>query len=175
MKCEKCMCEHTGVYGSGRFCSSQCARSFATKDKRSNINETVSKKLKGRQSSLLGTKLTDDHIDKIRNGVSPEVRKLAIEKTRALRLEKYNNTLFENLSTSQKKRRVKEEQNDCCNRCGINEWLGTSITLEVEHKNGNTKDNSRDNLEALCPNCHSQTPTWRKKKSKLIKVEFISN
>ena len=30
MKCEKCNKEHDGSYGSGRFCSSKCARSFAT-------------------------------------------------------------------------------------------------------------------------------------------------
>ena len=33
--------------------------------------------------------------------------------------------------------------------------------LELEHKDGNNKNNSRENLEALCPNCHSQTEFWR--------------
>lgn len=33
--------------------------------------------------------------------------------------------------------------------------------MELEHKDGNNANWSRENLEALCPNCHSQTPTWR--------------
>jgi len=44
-KCENCEKEHDGTYGSGRFCSSICARSFSTKEKRIEINEAVSKKL----------------------------------------------------------------------------------------------------------------------------------
>ena len=35
------------------------------------------------------------------------------------------------------------------------------IPLEIEHKDGNHQNNVRDNLEALCPNCHSLTDTWR--------------
>ncbi len=46
MKCENCGNEHDGSYGSGRFCSSKCARGFSTKAKRKEINEKVSKKLK---------------------------------------------------------------------------------------------------------------------------------
>lgn len=38
---------HDGAYGSGRFCSTKCARGFATKAKRKEINEKVSKKLRG--------------------------------------------------------------------------------------------------------------------------------
>jgi len=43
--CENCEYEHTGEYGSGRFCSLKCARGFSTKAKRKEINEKVSKKL----------------------------------------------------------------------------------------------------------------------------------
>jgi hypothetical protein len=43
--CENCEKEHDGTYGSGRFCSPKCARSFSTKEKRSDINDKVSKKM----------------------------------------------------------------------------------------------------------------------------------
>jgi hypothetical protein len=43
--CENCQCEHNGSYGSGRFCSEKCSRSFVTKAKRKEINEKISKKL----------------------------------------------------------------------------------------------------------------------------------
>ena len=44
--CENCNKEHNGTYGSGRFCSSKCARSFATKHNREEINKKTSEKLK---------------------------------------------------------------------------------------------------------------------------------
>jgi hypothetical protein len=51
-----------------------------------------------------------------------------------------------------------------CECCGISEWNGRSIVLELDHKDGNNKNNSLDNLQILCPNCHSQTPTFRGRK-----------
>jgi len=45
--CENCDSDIVNVYGSGRFCSQGCSRSFSTKNKRSEINEKVSNKLKG--------------------------------------------------------------------------------------------------------------------------------
>lgn len=53
MNCENCQNEHEGTYGSGRFCSSKCARGFSTKEKRSLINEKVSLKLKKELKSLI--------------------------------------------------------------------------------------------------------------------------
>jgi len=47
-----------------------------------------------------------------------------------------------------------------CNNCGLSEWIGKFIRLHVEHKNGDNMDNRIENLELLCPNCHSQTPTY---------------
>lgn len=45
--------------------------------------------------------------------------------------------------------------------CGLTEWHGEHITLELDHINGIRKDNRLQNLRWLCPNCHSQTPTFR--------------
>ena len=53
-----------------------------------------------------------------------------------------------------------------CSICGISEWQGKPITLQLDHINGNNRDNRIENLRILCPNCHSQTETFcRKTKS----------
>lgn len=42
-----------------------------------------------------------------------------------------------------------------CEICGVFIWQGLPLPLELHHKNGNHYDNSLDNLQILCPNCHS--------------------
>ena len=49
------------------------------------------------------------------------------------------------------------------------EWMGKELTLELDHINGDRNDNRLCNLRFLCPNCHSQTDTYRSKNSKKLK------
>jgi hypothetical protein len=48
-----------------------------------------------------------------------------------------------------------------CSVCGLSDWNTLPITLEVEHKNGNSQDSSLENVCLICPNCHSQTSTFK--------------
>ncbi len=50
---------------------------------------------------------------------------------------------------------------DGCNLGPI--WNGQPLQLQVDHINGKNYDNRPDNLRFLCPNCHSQTPTFGNK------------
>ncbi len=52
-----------------------------------------------------------------------------------------------------------------CNECdndGI--WRGQPLVLQLDHINGLRTDNRLENLQLLCPNCHSQTKTWGNKR-----------
>lgn len=64
-------------------------------------------------------------------------------------------------SNNLRKRLIKEGifEKKCYN-CGLTDWLGARLAFELEHKNGANNDNRIENLTILCPNCHSQTPTY---------------
>lgn len=48
--------------------------------------------------------------------------------------------------------------------CGINDWCGEQLNMELDHIDGDKTNHYLSNLRILCPNCHSQTPTFRNKK-----------
>lgn len=153
-KCEKCGKSHDGSYGSGRFCSRFCANS---RKMNSEKKEKISNGVKN-SDYFKNKEYNDLDWDKINNDPS--------------RLEKFNESIlnrlldsnWEDLGICQKRSRVKIEQNGKCDICGIDKWMGKHITLEYDHIDGNNTNESRDNVRYICPNCHSQTPTWRKNK-----------
>lgn len=61
-----------------------------------------------------------------------------------------------------KKRLIRENlMKDVCSECGLGDvWNGKKITLQLDHINGVRDDNRLENIRILCPNCHSQTPTF---------------
>ena len=63
---------------------------------------------------------------------------------------------------------LKEE----CYKCGIGPvWNGLPLTLQLEHKNGINNDHRLENLELICPNCHTQTDTYAGKNTRRDKME----
>ena len=72
---------------------------------------------------------------------------------------------FEGLTGKQSIRsRIIKSLGHFCQKCGIHTWQDQPLTLELEHIDGDHRNNSRENLTLLCPNCHSQTKTWRNRK-----------
>lgn len=71
-------------------------------------------------------------------------------------------------------RRLKLEREWKCECCSLNEWMNNPIKLELHHINGDNSDNRKQNLQLLCPNCHSYTESWRSSsKTKPKKVSDI--
>lgn len=56
-----------------------------------------------------------------------------------------------------------EKANYKCQRCGWGEINPTTqkVPLDIHHKDGNYMNNTKSNLEVLCPNCHSLTPNYK--------------
>lgn len=132
MKCEYCGKEHNGMFGSGRFCNISCSTRYAD------------------------TKVVH------RPGFSGYRNVEKANKTKAVKKElHYLTSSWDELTSSEKKRRILETQNNSCNTCKIKTWNNISITLELHHKDGDKTNENYDNLEYLCPNCHSQTKTFR--------------
>lgn len=73
----------------------------------------------------------------------------------------YTNTT--NLKEKLINKGIKEHKCECC---GLTEWNEKPIPIELNHINGENTDNRIENLEIICPNCHAQTPTYRRKNKK---------
>ena len=65
---------------------------------------------------------------------------------------------------------IKKYECECCHNTI---WNGEPIVLEVHHKDGDRTNNSIDNLQLLCPNCHAMTDNWRGRGKKTAKSTII--
>lgn len=155
MKCEKCNAEHDGSFGSGRYCSKKCAmsRTFSEETKQKKREASINRmhKMKTEEPIKWAEWCEKQRTNSLKHGP-----RLSKERKAA-----YDSKPWEELGKDGKRRRVIDEQKHACNLCGLSRWRGEKISLEIEHKDGNHFNDLRENLEALCPNCHSLTETWR--------------
>lgn len=54
-------------------------------------------------------------------------------------------------------------KNEECEICGIKNWNGKKLSFELDHIDGDRTNHKLENLRIICPNCHSQTETYRGK------------
>lgn len=78
-------------------------------------------------------------------------------------LEWYNNSGGCNFNSPKIKKFIEVVKGYKCTECGCFEHDGEKLILHLEHIDGNHKNNSPDNVCLLCPNCHSQTNTYKGK------------
>lgn len=148
-KCPKCSAEHSL---SGVYCSRKCANS--------RLFTAESRKKKSESNKKYWNSLSEDK-KKDKRELLKELSPFSVYN----HLESILTQDWNVLGIMSKRLRVIIEQEGKCNKCGISHWNEQRITLEYEHKDGNNSNNSRNNVEALCPNCHSQTTTWRGRKN----------
>lgn len=136
-KCECCLKNFDQiVFGSGRFCTQHCARSYATKCNRSEISRKVSNTYK--KNYPLGRKDSEETKEKRR----VSLRQKLIENPRS------------------RKSRVLRRAGNKCEICGITHWRDKVIELRLDHIDGNRKNNLASNLRCICLNCDSCLPTF---------------
>lgn len=143
--CPKCLAGHDKA---GVYCSRSCANSRTWSDE---DRQRKSEANMGNPSQLKGKRV----------GSNPK-RNAAISE--ALLAKSYRNYVDGKLTErSVLRRHISEERGYVCSECGISEWNGKPITLQVDHVDGNPGNNQPVNLRLVCPNCHSQTSTFGSK------------
>jgi hypothetical protein len=153
MICISCGKEHDGTFGSGKYCCRSCSNkrqwSEETKIKRGN---SIKKWWSFREENEI-------------NESSKKIQETRLETIKRFILE----SDWKELRKFQKRKRVLYDQNFKCNKCGLQNWNNTQIKLQYHHKDGNRRNEERENVEYLCPNCHSQTDHFcvNKKHSRL--------
>lgn len=148
-KCKKCGSEFTPQKGLVNYCSMDCRQSRERPDDvRRKISESVKK----------NEYLQSDEWK--RNSAEANRREDVILKKKQTWVEKRD---YESAHIGSLKKWYLEDKSGC-EECGISEWRGKPIVLEVHHKDSDTNNNTFDNFQALCPNCHSLTEGWRGRK-----------
>ena len=155
--CKKCDEDFIPQKGLVNYCSLACRNSKTFSE------ESKSKKSESQKAyyNSLSDELKAEYYARRKLSFSKYQTKEWFDKVKEVNLAKYNAKTWDELSRDLKRRRVIEEQEEKCLNCGLSEWLGIKLTLELDHINGINTDDSRKNLRCLCPNCHSVTPTWR--------------
>lgn len=145
--CPKCGIEHKKP---GTFCSRSCANS--------RIFSLEANKRRAESNRKAWIEL--DPTKKLEHAKRTQQRAVGIQARKAAERDLLPT---EEIGHTARRNRVIREQGGKCLNCKMDTWLGSPLVLELDHIDGNNTNNVRDNLRALCPNCHSLTPTWRGK------------
>lgn len=130
-----------------KFCNHKCAAEFT--------NSCRGRKRKSRNCSVCHCSWTP-----VKNASRIRCEN-CIHKTHPKDREKI--PLNELKTSGPRRRRLIEIQGQKCSICLLTEWQGKPIPVEVDHIDGDSENNTEQNLRLLCPNCHAQTDTYKGK------------
>ena len=137
---------------------SDVCRSFGISNRGGNI-ATIKRRIT--QEGLQG--LVDHYEKGCRDARSK--KPLNLEEAKKLYFTKNNETGGATLRRYVKRYNLLEEK---CS-CGLTDnWQNQKLILQLDHINGNRRDNRLENLRWLCPNCHSQTHSFAGKKCRMV-------
>lgn len=152
-----------------RFCCQKCSNKREhNEETRAKISESLKKSESAKLARVPLAKFSLTEEGKIK-------RYEAYERMKKVNLIKILERPFEELSTERKRQRILIEQKFSCAVCSLEKWNEKELTFELEHIDGNHHNNKRENLIFLCPNCHSQTDTWRGRNKKVNNKGKISD
>lgn len=152
--CKKCNGQFEPSKGLLNYCSLRCrnSRGPRTDKEKQKISIGVLKKL-----PYIKQLTSEQRSEWARKGGLS--RSLACKRKFELRVATYP---WEELRDRERRERIRREQDGKCIECGIGDlWNNKPLKLELDHINGVRTDNTRENLRFLCPNCHSQTNTYK--------------
>ena len=151
MNCKYCNEEYQTGYGT--FCSRSCCN-------RARGPRSEQTKAKIAQAGRENHHSSSRNYTKVRAVNSDPAKRLKAKNTWILKRD-YSTAHFGTI-----KRWIRQEVNSC-EICGLNTWRDLPLPLEIHHVDGDKKNNMRENLQVLCPNCHALTFNWRGRKSTL--------
>lgn len=175
MRCENCKKYNDVSYGSGRFCSEKCARSFSTKIKRDEINRKVSlslggtgeyrtfkcgyceKKVKVTRSNRNNSKFCSHECS-----VKYRWRVYCLEVIKKGNFQVLG-AKAENSVRKKAKRFIIEQNGHKCQLCGTETWQDKPVPLVLDHVDGNSDNNKITNCRVICRNCDGLLPTFAAK------------
>lgn len=144
-KCKNCGKIILFKYRKNLFCSHKCAAEY---------NNPIRYRKTIDRSCLYCGKVT---------GNKKYIKKFCSEKCKFLYHIEEKIRLNKNIGTPALRKYLIIIRGNFCSCCRLSNWLGANITLEIHHIDGNYKNNKLENLELLCPNCHSLTNTYKGK------------
>jgi hypothetical protein len=139
--CLNCDKELTAIQLGGKFCSRSCSASYN--------NRGVTRHIKGSKVCSCGNpKLTHNKY------CAECIEKRVFQRTFDTQAIKSDKT---------RKKVLLQTRGQVCEGCGLAEWKGHPIPLDLHHVDGDTDNNAEDNLQLLCPNCHAVTGTHKRR------------
>jgi len=153
------------------FCSKSCAGTFNGKKRHGRYNGRTEKQYKEvrrlRKEEQLGYRTIAEMVNISCSTVRNWCKDIKVDPVIAYRNRvRFNELIPTDQLRSKGTRRLRfiVERGNGCEKCGIEQWRGKKIVVEVHHIDGDSKNNSSENIILLCPNCHSITPNYRNKK-----------